>query len=341
MKNRLILTCVQFLRKFIPNNYTQNFLIVSTTGLGDSLWATPALQSLKTSFPASRITLLTTPTGEQVLRHNPWVDQTIVFKDPLLPHLFSLWKQLRREKIGTVLCLHASQRLALPLCSLIGATRIIGTFGINKGLDDLLTNSLHNSYQHEIVRRLEIVEIIGAARTTEALSYFPTQEELSSASTEPFIALHPGSKDTYKRWPIDHFVTVGRHLQQLGHNILITGTPEERPLMNQLAEQIPNAKLADSTLSLRSFAALLARASLLISNDTGPVHLAIALNTPVIALYSPTNPSLCGPHTAKNAIALAKPPTCTPCLKRKCKAPFCLLQIGPEEVLTHVSNTPV
>jgi len=71
----------------------------------------------------------------------------------------------------------------------------------------------------------------------------------------------------------------------------------------------------------------------LICNDTGPVHLACALDRPVVALYSSTDPRLCGPHKAKTAIAVSKRPSCDPCLKRKCHSPFCFLQIGVDEVV--------
>jgi heptosyltransferase-1/heptosyltransferase-2 len=337
MKNKLLLFLVWLLQKWIPKNRpNQRFLVIATTALGDSLWATPALESLRRSFPNAHIVLLTSPIGEQALRHNPWTDKIFLLKNPLF-----LWKALRAEQIDTVLNFHSSQRHVLPLVSLIGASNLVGTLGINKQLDSLLTHPLDNGKTHEIIRRLEMVEAAGGKRHTETLSFFLTNEE--QENTPPlgkgrWVALHPGSKDRFKRWPAEHFGTVGRLLQQMGYQILITGNGEEKSLMERVAAYIPGAELSDSKLSLRSFAALLNRIDLLISNDTGPVHLACALKRPVLALYSATDPTLCGPHQAPNAFALAKRPSCAPCIKRKCLRPFCLLQIGPEEVANEARN---
>ena len=70
----------------------------------------------------------------------------------------------------------------------------------------------------------------------------------------------------------------------------------------------------------------------MISNDTGPMHLALAVQTPTIGLFTPTDPNLCGPYFVNSTLAIAKKQTCSPCLRKKCAEPFCLLQIGVNEV---------
>lgn len=334
---------VWILQRILRSNKThrpRKVLVVSTTALGDTLWATPALQSLRTSWPDAEITILTSPIGEQTLRHNPWNLQILVLKEPMLHRFFSLWRRLKKERFQDVIIFHASQRLILPLCALLGATRIVGTVGINKGLDTLLTHPVPFSHSHEIVRRLELIEILGAKRSTEELSYFlQPHETIPRETTQWTIAIHPGSKDRFKRWPAEHFIEAGKELTKRGASILITGTAQEEPLLKQIHQAIPGAKLCNLHNNLRTFAAKLKNVDLLISNDTGPVHLACALKVPVIALYAPTDPRLCGPHRAKQAIAIAKSRTCTPCLKRKCREPFCLLQIGTEEVVERALTT--
>ena len=335
-KNWILLLFVRLLRKKRCNNPSnRHFLIISTTGLGDTLWATPALQALRQSFPSAAITLLTTPLGEQVLRHNPWVDEMIVFEEPLAPKFFSLWRMLTKKSIDTVLVFHASQRAMLPLASLLGAKHIVGTNGINKNLDSLLTHAIDNRFEHEIVRRLQLIEAVGGKRGSETLSYFPTEEEILAAPKLPknCVALHPGSKDGFKRWPAAHFIYVGKRLVEAGYHILITGASDEKELMQTIGAEIPNATLCSPHLSLRAFAALLQQVALVISNDTGPVHLSCALKVPVLSFYAPTNPLQCGPHAAKKALAFTKPKTCDPCRKRNCAFAFCLLQIGPEDVV--------
>jgi ADP-heptose:LPS heptosyltransferase len=316
----------------------RRILCVATTALGDTLWATPAIESLRQSFPDSMIAVLTSPIGMQILKHNPHLDKLFLASEPFFPKFFRLRRELYAEKFDTVLVFHASQRLALPLAAAIGASRIVGTEKMNKGLDSLLTDPLPNIRQHEIIRRLKMVERIGGAIHSENLSLFLQPYERIPKREGRWVALHPGSKDGFKRWPKEKFAEVGRALKErLGLEILITGTEEEEQLMRQTAAMIPGAHLAESTLSFRSFAALLEQMDLLISNDTGPFHVACALNTPAIGLYAATDPFLCGPHHAK-AVAIAKTSSCTPCLKRKCRSPFCLLQIGPCEVIEAAVN---
>ncbi len=334
MKNRLL----QWICKILPkpkhkNNENKRILIVSTTALGDTLWATPTIESTRKSFPNAYISILTSRIGKEVLKTNPFIDTIHTIKEPLLFSLFSLWKTLYKEKFDTILLLHASQRLIFPLCALIGASNIIGTKGINKGLDSFLTHPLKPYYEHEILRRLRMVETIQGTIHTEKLTFIPEKITPPRLPKGRWIAIHPGSKDGFKRWPIEQFAILSQMLQkQLGYQILITGTSQERALMEDLHAQVEGSLLMDSNISLHNFALILTQTALLITNDTGPVHLACAINHPVVALYAATDPKLCGPHQAQNAKTLFKGPTCTPCIKRKCKRPFCLLQISPKEV---------
>lgn len=305
----------------------KRILAVATTALGDTLWVTPALESLRLSFPNAHLAVLTSSIGLQILDNNPWTDAIYKLEKPL-----DLWRKLRGQ-FDTILIFHASQRFILPLCAAIGANRIVATAGINKGLDDLLTDPVIPTFQHEIDRRLTLVEKIGGKAHSRTLSFFLKPDEKRTLVGR-WIAIHPGAKDAYKLWPIEHFAAVGRALKkELGCNVLITGGPTERPLMQDLAKQIPGSHLADSSLSLRAFAGLLSGVDLLICNDSGPFHLACAIKTPALAIYAPTDPLLCGPHHSSTGTVLSKPRTCQPCLRRQCRTPFCLLQIGPEEVI--------
>jgi heptosyltransferase-2 len=320
MKNFLLRQAARWLQR--ESRTRDRYLVVSTTALGDTLWATPAIESLRLSFPDAYIAVLTSSIGEQALRYNPWTDRIHLLKSP-----FHLYREL--GEYSDCIILHASQRFILPFCATLGARRIVGTSGINKGLDNLLTHPLDNSLNHQIIRRLELIEQVGAKRHTDQLSFFLQPEE-RIPKPDPFIVLHPGSKDPFRRWPAHHFVTIGRALQAQGYQIFVNGT--ETDLTHSIASQIPGAQTRN--LSLRAFAALLSHASLLIANDTGPIHLASALKVPLIGLYTPSDPKLFGPLNVPHSLALAKPPTCTPCLKRKCRESFCFEQLRPQEVLT-------
>jgi heptosyltransferase II len=337
MKNKLIQLAVRILKRVIhpsPQQGPRKILVVTTTAMGDTLWATPALESLRKTWPDAQISVLTSPIGEAVLRHNPWTNQIFILQEPLLLRLFSLWRTLKKERFQEVLILHASQRLVLPLCNLLGAHRIVGNVGFHKGLDSLLTEAIPHRQDHEIIRRLKLIEQIGAQRHTEKLSFFLQEsEQVLWPKTKSRVLLHPGSKDPFRRYPVEHFIQVGQTITQWGAELWVSGTPHEMSLIQEIVSAIAGAQLVDPTLSFRQFAAKLKHFDLLITNDTGPVHLASALDVPVIAIYAPSNPALFGPHQAKRSAIIAKPATCEPCLKRSCRRPFCFLQIGPDEVL--------
>ncbi len=338
-KNLLIKLLVWSLKPRLANAAEEKrFLILSTTGLGDTLWGTPAIRSLRESFPSSYIALLTSGTGNALLKHNPHINAIFVAKDPLFFQLFSLYRKLKTQKFTHVLSFHTSQRPVLPLSAILGAQEIIGTRGINKGLDFLLTRPLSNFPTHEIQRRLDIISEVGAHASDFSMELFlsPDDEKAADiflqAARFPRIAIHPGAKDGFKQWPPSHFIKLGNKLvQTLNCQIIITGTPSEKELVESIASQIQGA-IPATHLPLLATAALIKRTDLLIANDTGPMHLGFAQKTPTLGIFTPTDPKLCGPYFVPSALAIARKPTCTPCLRKKCKEPFCLLQIGVDEI---------
>ena len=310
-------------RKVHPLSPSPRILVVSTTGLGDTIWAIPALASLRSSFPSCYLALLTSGTGAEALAHNPHIDAIFTRRN---------WRKLYRQRFSHVLIFHASQRSAIFLSGLLGASRVVGSAGQMKGLDWILTDAIPPQFEHEAERRSRIIERIGAAPISSAPKVFLSETERCTLEGS-WAALHPGAKEPFRRWPVEHFIKVGRALQKKGMQILITGSAEERPLMEAVAQGLPGATLLDTNSSIRKLAALLEQMELVVSNDTGPLHLAAALGRPVIGLYGPTDPRLCGPYRAEKATILSRRPTCTPCLRKKCNSPFCLLQIGPEETI--------
>ena len=303
-------------------------MVVSTTGLGDTIWAVPALESLRRSFPDCFLGVLTSGVGAEVLAHNPYIDAIYRFTS-----FFSLWRRLYQERFSDVLIFHASQRSAIFLSGMLGAARVVGTAGQNKQLEWILTDAVAPQFEHEAERRSRLIEQIGAAPIASAPRVFLSDEERRThrLGAGAWVAFHPGAKEPFRRWPAEHFIAVGRALQAKGKQILITGSAAERQLMEKIAGALPGAILLDG--SVRKLAAVLEQVEFLVSNDTGPLHLAAALGRPVIGLYGPTDPRLCGPYRAERAAIIATAPTCTPCIKKRCNSPFCLLQIGVEETI--------
>lgn len=347
IKNPWILRCVSRLRPRRDNaSDAKRFLILSTTGIGDTLWATPALRALRESFPSSYIGVLTSALGAQLLQHNSRIDEVFALRHNLLLDSLSLYRKLKAKQISHVLCFHTSQRYILPLVSLIGARHYIGSYGMNKGLDSLLTQAINNLNLHEIQRRLDLVAQVDA-HTLDVSMELPlgpeeereadrVLEQLSLSASTPLVGLHPGSRDLFKRWPAPHFIALGKRIAAATESrILVTGNAQEQNLAQTIASQIPGARPI-THLSLLGMGALLKRLRLFVTNDTGSMHLACANQVPTIGLFTPTRPELCGPYACPSALSISRKPTCTPCLKKQCKEPFCLLQIGVEEVYAAV-----
>lgn len=324
-------------KKNVPS-HPRRFLIVSTTGLGDSLWGTPAIRALKEKYPDAHLSLLTSPIGKAVFQNSSHLDDIFVLKNPALPSCLRLFFSLRKKRFDTTLIFHTSQRPVLPFVHLLRPQTVVGTASINKGLDHYLTDPIENTPIHEIQRRLNIAGIPDASpqmelfltdkERQEATDFFEEQD-LNSLT----IGMHPGAKDKFKQWNPKHFISLGQKLAQKKHaRILITGDESEIPLAKSIAKNIPGALCLAGKFSLRLTAALIEKMDHFITNDTGPMHLAFTVGTQTTALFAPTDPKLCGPYQIDHGQVIQKKPTCSPCMRKKCQVPFCMEQISPEEV---------
>jgi ADP-heptose:LPS heptosyltransferase len=340
MKNTLI----NLLLALAPKRKNQRssaprILVVSTTGVGDSLWGSPAIRALRKKHPKGYIALLTSPIGKQLFQNNPHLDEIFTLQNPAFLSSIKLLGSLKKQAFDTALIFHISQRPILPLVSLVGPSKIVGTEGINKGLDHLLTDPIEQSPIHEIQRRLNIA---GCESASPEMELFLTEDENETAlkhlpNTHLIIGMHPGAKDKYKQWNPKHFVELGRKLaKEKGATLMITGDNGEAPLAEQIASSIPGAISVAGKLPVRVTAALIEKFDLFVTNDTGPMHIAFAMGTPTLAVFSPTDPKLCGPYQISHGTAFQKPKTCTPCIRKKCRSPFCMEQISPDEVYERI-----
>ncbi len=320
-------------KKKHDRNELSRILIVSTTGLGDSLWGTPAVKALRKKHPKGHIALFTSPIGEELFRNNPNIDEIFVVKNPALFSSLKLLPTLRKRKFDTAYIFHFSQRPILPIVSLAGPSKIVGTVGINKGLDHLLTDPIQSTHIHEIERRLKISDCSNAPADMEL---FLTEEENSASfihlpDNSLLIGMHPGAKDKFKQWNPKGFIELGRKLaKEKGATLIITGDKHEAPLADEIATHIPGAVSVAGKLPVRVAAALIEKLDLFITNDTGPMHIAFAMGTPTFAFFSPTDPTLCGPYKISHGHVIQKPRSCTPCIRKNCVAPSCIEQISPK-----------
>ncbi|MFO0752014.1 MAG: glycosyltransferase family 9 protein [Thermodesulfovibrionales bacterium] len=331
-----------------PPGSRRRFLVVSATGVGDTLWATPALAELRAAFPEAYIGVLTSPPGFEVLQGNPAVDELFVFLKGAagLPSLPSLLGALRKRRFDTAFLFHASDRIVWPLVLLTGAAEIVGVEGQNKGLDFILTRTVRpDPALHAVETRFAQLRCAGANPSPRPLSLSLGESEKEAAGAflkrhglnggSLLVGLHPGARKFFKCWPHRHFIAAGNLLtERLGCRIVVTGGGAEKELADAVAAGIRGAVSAAGGFSLRETAALIEKMDLFITNDTGPMHMAFALATPVVALFCPTDPRRCGPYRAERAVIIEKERTCSPCVGKKCSHPVCMDRISPEEVVS-------
>ncbi len=150
----------------------------------------------------------------------------------------------------------------------------------------------------------------------------------------PTAALCPGAEyGPAKRWPLENFAAVGQSLTERGFKLVILGAPNDKPLAAQLAEKLPGARNLAGETTLAQFMAELAAADLVVSNDSGAMHLASALGLHTVAIFGSTEPALTGPLGPRTAILRHHVP-CSPCFLRECPLDFaCMTSITPPVVL--------
>lgn len=339
LKNFLILFFLKFFpkkeHKFDPLH--PKILIVSTTALGDTLWGTPAINSIKKKYPESSLSALCSPIGLEVLKKNPHIDKLFLIKEPLWLIFFNLYRKLKKEKFQAILIFHSSQRLILPLCYLLNPKFLVATANINKGLDILLSHPIEKKEMHEIERRLEIIKKINVDEKNYKMFYlFDEKKEFLNPLNiiAPLIIFHPGAKDSFRCYPPSSYIELGKKLFNFYQStIVITGTKREERLVKRISEKIPKS-IALYDQGLEELATLFQRSDLIIIGDTGPLHLALALEKKVIALFVPTSLKKFGPYHCKNAYVIQKDRPCAFCKERACKDPFCFDQITQEELFS-------
>ena len=344
----------------------ERVLCVRLDTLGDVLMTTPAIRALKHSSPRRRITLMTSASGAATAELIPELDDVLVYDAPWMKagssHVtarpdvdLTMVEQLRQIAFDAAVIFTVYSQSALPaamLCYLAGIPRRLAHCRENPY--DLLTHWVRETepetcLRHEVRRQLDLVATVGAYTCDERLSMAIPNEVNSSVDDllagvieegRPWVVIHAGATAASRRYPPESFAIVGRRLvQDLGYEVIFTGTEPERPLIEEIQAEMgePSHSLVGA-LDLPVFAAVLARASLLISNNTGAVHVAAAVGTPVVDLYALTNPQHTPWHVPHRVLFRDVP--CKYCYKSVCPEGHhdCLRLVEPVQVLNAVAE---
>ncbi len=327
----------------------QNILLVKLSSLGDVIHALPTLEALRDLYPAGgRITWLVEEGHAPLLEGHPALDQ--VWRVPRLrlnqgrlsrdlPAVLGLVRQLRARPFDLVIDLQGLIKSGLWV-ALARSGRKVGYDRTREFSYLPLTERLppYDPEAHAVWRYLNVAAFLGALLAPPRFR-LPSrltgniESMLAWASGRPLVVLHPGARWPTKLWPAAAWARLADWLDRdRGCSVLITGSQGDRELVAAITAHMQGTalNLAGRT-SLGELTALLRAAALAITTDTGPMHLAAASGTPVVALFGPTAPWRTGPFGPGHQVVRLGLP-CSPCYKRRCPDPRCLADLTPEAV---------
>lgn len=299
-----------------------NILIIKPGAIGDLLQLTPVIRALKSRFPQAGISLLVgSPSTAELFKYNAHVRETMVFDkagaDRSFPALVQLWRRLHRNRYDLVINFQRSNLKTWFLASAAFPCRV------------LVYHKARTTTVHAVVNYLETVAPLGIEATQTSLELtlgageraFAKEVISSSGSAgKPLIALNPGASHPVNRWAADRFAALSDMLtQKLEARVILIGGKEDVPLADEIAEKAGSKPLnMAGRVSLLQLGALLERCDILVSGDTGPMHIATAVGTRVVALFGAADPARTGPVGNGHRIMQAANVPCLPCRSRSC-----------------------
>jgi heptosyltransferase II len=326
-------------------------LILNQNWLGDALFSTPALRALRKRHPDAFIACLAPARVSEALRRNPHLNEVLVYNERAM--LVTLYEPLRilalllARRFDTAFLFHRSRSKAF-LMMLAGIRKRVGY--ARDGRDWLLTRAVAPpaGRLHKIDYFLHLLKSSGIPADGREPEMRPRPEEEASlekllaseglAPGAPYAVLHPGGNWDLKRWPASYFIRWTRLFLEKNQDwkVVICGTKGEEALSRQIVGGAPSGKALSvcGRTTLGQLAALMKRSRLVLSNDSGPIHVAASQKARILGLYGPTSPCETGPVSAGPVRVLSKDVGCrVPCYFRACDHRVCMDLLTPEEAM--------
>lgn len=329
-------------------------VVFNVNWIGDVIFSTPVFRTLKENFKNCYVGCILPKRCSELLKHSPFVDEILEFNEraehkSLLKKIRFI-KELRKKKYDLAILLHRSFTRAL-ICYLAGIKERVGF--ITKKRAFILTKKIPppSNTLHKQDYYLYILEKLGLKVTKRECEVFVSDKEKEKASRilkesnvekdEILIGLHLGANWEPKRWPLEYFAELIRllytHFKKI--KIFITGARSDLDLAKNLINlsKFPLINLVGKT-SLLELAALYQKFDLIISGDSGPLHLGATQGTKYIGLYGPTSPQITGVRAKAKGVIIFKDVGCrVPCYEKVCKKNYiCMRSIKPFEVFEKV-----
>ena len=327
----------------------KRILIVNVNWIGDTLFSTPFIRAVRDSYPDAYIACLVHPRCKEMLELSPRLNEIIIY-DEEGEHrsLFGKLKlaiSLRKKKFDTAFLLHRSFTKAF-LMLLAGIKDRVGYPTKRRSL--VLTKVAEEPLEelHKVEYFLNIARSSGIKPKSKSYEFFIDDShkkfiasllrESGIADGDTVVAICPGGNWDPKRWPKENFAKLADILaKECSVKIVISGAKKDVKLAEEVSGMMSAAQVITAgKTNLKQLGALLARADLVIANDSGPMHLAVAMKAKTIALFGPTSPAITGPYGEGNYRVISKNKECeVPCYDFTCKDNRCMAAIKVEDVL--------
>ena len=310
----------------IDKSLIQRILVIKLRAIGDVVLSTVVLKNLRLAFPSAKIDFLTEKPSRDVLEGNPDINGVVAFNSKEQSGL-SLIMKMRNKRYDLVIDLFGNPRSALVTFFSGARYRVGYKFGWREYCYTIRIDprggELHNTEFN--LDALSALDIPIVSREP----FFPCPDEAKQFAADFFkkeeldgkfvVALNPGGGWITKRWRPKQFAALGDLLRAtFGAVVLIIWGPGEENLAEAIRSGMKSPSLLIPRTSLKQLAAILQRCSLMVTNDSGPMHIAAAMGTPIVAIYGPTRPQLQGPVTKQSEIVQNKKLLCLGCNYTKC-----------------------
>ncbi len=285
--------------------------LVCASRIGDYLCATPAIRALKARLPRAEFTLIALPFVREMAERNRNLEAFEPFPGfPGIAEQFfdaraavAFFERMQRKRFDLAVQMHGSGVFSNTFTLMLGAGLTAGFVRKEDGPGRLDAALPWPASLHAALRALALAEFLGAPRQSEGCEFGLLPGDHAAASgllrecKQPLIGLHPWAREEDKQWPADRFAAAGIALRNaLGGTLVILGGPREGPAGEQMTQMtgLPAVNLAGRE-SIAEMGAVIARLAVLITNDSGPAHIAYALSAPTVTLFGKTDPHEWGP----------------------------------------------
>jgi lipopolysaccharide heptosyltransferase II len=331
-----------------PQEKVKRILIVNVNWVGDVIFSTPFIRAVREAYPDAYIACLIHPRCREMLESSPRLDELIVY-DEEFSHkgLFGklrLILELRKKHFDIAFLLHRSFTKAL-ITLLAGVKERVGYLTKKRG--SILTKAIPEPETgvHKVEYFLALARAYGITPKDNSYEFFVGDSDKRSVEAllakngispyDKIAVICPGGNWDPKRWPKENFARLSDKLQdELGMRVVIAGARKDINLADNIKKRMNKRPVvACGITTLKELGALLARADIVIANDTGPMHMAVAMQARVIALFGPTSSELTGPYGKGVYSVIARHNDCDiPCYDQSCRDHKCMSAITVDDV---------